>query len=159
MTSTKIRPWYETLRYTEDGCRVCDNNKNHDGYVRVNFSKFGKRRLTMLHVVQWELVHGSKPDGMELNHKCGNRGCCNVEHLELICGSAHATLTNVNRVGYTMNRRDDDEISEMYRRVKYGGEYINQLCKEFNIKRSTLSSIVNKRSRCGVTDLVDAEFN
>ena len=113
----------------------------------------------MLHVFQWELVNGKKPDNMELNHKCDNRGCCNLEHLELICGSAHATLTNVNRVGYTMERKTNDQVSEMYRRIKYGGEYINQLCKEFNIKRSTLSSIMNKRSRCGVTDLVDKEFN
>jgi hypothetical protein len=45
------------------------------------------------------------PQGMEINHKCGNRGCCNLEHLELICGSKHATLTNVNRVGDIMERR------------------------------------------------------
>lgn len=159
MKSTKIKPWHETLRYDENGCRVCDNSGNQDGYIRVRGYRIGKDGLVMLHVLQWILTHGDIPNGMELNHKCGNRSCCNLEHLELICGSAHATLTNVNRAGYTMERKTEDQVSEMYRRIKYGGEYINQLCKEFNIKRSTLSSIMNKRSRCGVTDLVDKEFN
>lgn len=159
MKSTKIKPWHETLRYDENGCRVCDNSGNQDGYIRVRGYRIGKDGLVMLHVLQWILTHGDTPNGMEINHKCCNRGCCNLEHLELICGSAHATLTNVNRVGYTMERKTDDQVSEMYRRIKYGGEYINQLCKEFSIKRSTLSSIMNKRSRCGVTDLVDKEFN
>lgn len=159
MKYIKIKPWHETLRYDEYGCRVCDNAKNHDGYVRVRGYRIGRGGFVMLHVLQWILKHGDIPNGMEINHKCSNRSCCNLEHLELICGSAHATLTNVNRIGYTMERKTDDQVSEMYRRIKYGGEYINQLCKEFNIKRSTLSSIMNKRSRCGVTDLVDKEFN
>jgi hypothetical protein len=159
MKSTKNKAWYKTLRYDENNCRVCDNTRNHDGYVRVNGCSVGHKRLIMLHVLRWKLHIGDIPNGMEINHKCGNRGCCNLDHLELICGSAHATLTNVSRVGYVMVRKSDQQVSEMYRRIKYGGEYINQLCKEFNIKRSTLSSIVNKRSRCGVTDLVDKEFN
>lgn len=159
MTSIKIKPWHETLRYNEDGCRVCDNSGNQDGYIRVRGYKIGKRGLVMLHVLQWKLYVGDIPDGMEINHTCGNRGCCNLDHLELICGSAHATLTNVNRVGYVMVRESDEQVYEMYERIKYGGEYINQLCKEFDIKRSTLSSIMNKRSRCGVTDLADVKYS
>lgn len=151
--------WQQTLRYDENGCRVCDNKPNHDGYVRVSGVALGKKRLIMLHKLQWELLYGEIPSGMEVNHKCSNRGCCNTEHLEVICGSAHATLTNVNRVGYAMVKKTDEQIAEMYRRVKYGGEYINQMCKEFDIKRSTLSSIMNKRSRCEVTDLVDKEYS
>ena len=159
-TSTKKLPTpkYLSTRYVSaEGCFLCDNLPNQDGYIRTRCMV--EQRSVMLHVYEWEKVNGKKPEGMELNHKCSNRSCCNLEHLELICGSAHATLTNVNRVGYTMERKTDDQVSEMYRRIKYGGEYINQLCKEFNFKRSTLSSIMNKRSRCGVTDLVDKEFN
>jgi len=58
-----------------------------------------------------------------------------------------------------MVRESDEQVYEMYERIKYGGEYINQLCKEFDIKRSTLSSIMNKRSRCGVTDLADVKYS
>ena len=161
MTSTKINGtlWEKTLRYDDKGCRVCDNAPNQDGYIRVRGNRIGKGRLVMLHVLQWILANGEIPEGMEVNHLCSNRSCCNIDHLEVICGSAHATLTNVNRVGYNMVRRSDEEISEMYQRVKYGGEYINQVCKEFGIKRPTLSSIINKRSRRAVTDLVDKEFN
>lgn len=158
-TKTNSKAWFKTLRYDLNGCRVCDNTPNHDGYIRVSGFPVSKKGLIMLHVLQWELVNGKKPEGMEINHTCGNRACCNIEHLELIDGSSHATLTNVNRVGYSMKRHTDKDIAEIYRRVKYENESINSLCLEFNIKRSTVSSIINKRSRCAITDEVDRDFN
>lgn len=147
-------PLHLTSRYVnEKGCLLCSNIPNHDGYIRVKC--YSENRLIMLHVKEWEAVNGKKPDGMELNHKCGNRGCCNVEHLELLDGSAHATLTNVSREGYIMDRRSDSEIHNIYALVKYGGFSINKICKAYSMKRSTLSSIMNKRSRTSVTDKVD----
>lgn len=159
MTSTKglSNPKHLVTRYTnEDGCVLCANQPNHDGYIRIRCVV--EQRLVMLHVYEWEKVNGKKPNGMELNHKCSNRACCNLEHLELICGSAHATLTNVNRIGYTMDKKSDEVIMDAYERIKYKGEFINRLCVEYGIKRSTLSSIVNKRSRCKITDIVDNKY-
>lgn len=155
--STKRVPKHIETRYTDENeCVLCLNEKNHDGYIRAMCKL--ESRLRMLHVTEWEAVNGAKPEGMELNHKCSNRGCCNVGHLELIDGSAHATLTNVNRVGYVMNRQSDEVIESIYERVKYKGEYINQMCREYDMKRSTISSIINKRSRCNITDEVDKKY-
>lgn len=153
------KPWYETIRYDENGCRVCSNVKNQDGYVRVRGYKIGKNGLVMLHVLQWVLTNGDIPDGMEINHKCGNRGCCNLEHLELICGSAHASVTNVQRKGYTKLHKSDEVVFNLYKEVMVDNLSINKACLKYGIKRSTLSSIINKRSRCNVTDLVDKEYS
>lgn len=154
-----LEPKYLTTRYTdENGCVLCDNKKNQDGYMRVRLNDGEKVRSVMLHVWEWQKVNGKKPEGMELNHLCKNRACCNVDHLELICGSSHATLTNINRVGYIMRRKSDDVLSEIYEMVKYKGMSINRACIEYDIKRSTLSSIMNKRSRTDVTNKVDKKY-
>lgn len=39
-------------------------------------------RTRSAHVVAWEAVNGPVPDGLELDHLCGNRSCVNVEHLQ-----------------------------------------------------------------------------
>lgn len=35
-----------------------------------------------LHRHEWERVNGPVPEGLELDHLCKNRACCNPEHLE-----------------------------------------------------------------------------
>lgn len=78
----------------ETGCIVVTNRKlNKDGYYRVHFNN----DLIMYHRLVWEREHGRIKEGMEINHKCKNRACCNLEHLECIEGSVHATISNLGR--------------------------------------------------------------
>lgn len=39
-------------------------------------------RSTLAHRVAWLLVRGAVPDGLELDHLCRNKRCCNPDHLE-----------------------------------------------------------------------------
>lgn len=155
--TTKQIAWYDRV-YQDGDCITCTNKTNPDGYMRVSFglnkSKTGPN-LRMAHVLVWESVNGLVPEGMEINHKCGNRRCFNPNHLELLDGSHHTTHTNVNRVGYVMNRASNEEVSGYYYQVKYNGVAINEIVRQTGMKRSTLSSIMNKRSRTKVTDVVD----
>jgi hypothetical protein len=77
-------------------CQIPDfGHVNQDGYVRVldkPRSKGGK--LRMCHRTKWEEVFGPIPVGHEINHKCKNRKCCNIEHLECLEKSAHRSLDN-----------------------------------------------------------------
>ena len=41
------------------------------------------RKTRLAHRVAWEEVHGPIPDGLVVRHKCDNRACINVDHLEL----------------------------------------------------------------------------
>lgn len=150
------KSWYENVVVVGE-CVTSTNKVNQDGYLRVACSKH--RRLRMAHVIIFEHVNGPIPEGMEVNHKCRNRRCFNPDHLELLEGSVHTTLTNVNRVGYTMNRASDEDIMYFYYLVKSNTMSINKVCEEFGIKRSTLSSIINKRSRVLITDWVDSYIN
>ncbi len=33
------------------------------------------------HVVSYEITYGPVPDGLQINHKCDNKGCCNPGHI------------------------------------------------------------------------------
>lgn len=92
----------ETLRFHKmpTGCVVCVSHKrNLDGYFRytIGSSRKAGRKMFMFHRWVWEQQVGPIPEGYEINHKCFNRGCCNVEHLECIDGTEHTVLTNRTR--------------------------------------------------------------
>ena len=53
------------------------------GYGKVNRKVNGKK-ITLAHRYAWTLAHGDIPDGMTVDHMCGNTRCVNVEHLQLL---------------------------------------------------------------------------
>jgi len=69
-----------------------------DNYLRV-LTKPRKEggKLKMLHRIEWEKVHGPIPEGFEVDHKCKNRQCQNVNHLQLLRKSSHKTKDNSER--------------------------------------------------------------
>jgi hypothetical protein len=44
----------------------------------------GNPRLALTHRIAFELAKGPVPDGLELDHLCKNRLCCNPQHLEAV---------------------------------------------------------------------------
>ena len=67
-------------------CVVWTGSLNSDGYgeLRVN------GRMVRAHRYAWEREHGPIPDGREVDHKCYERSCVNVDHLRL---ATHAENT------------------------------------------------------------------
>lgn len=61
---------------------VCSN-----GYGKAWDRVLGQNALA--HRAAWEAVHGSIPPGMHVHHRCKNRLCVNVEHLELLTPKEH----------------------------------------------------------------------
>lgn len=79
-------------------------NENGDGYVRIlDKPRPEGGKLVMRHRWFWELSNGPIPDGYEINHKCGNRRCFNLYHLELLEEKQHAVVTNKNRYREIIN--------------------------------------------------------
>lgn len=100
-------PWEVNPRSEKTGwsaiepCKVLRNRPNHDGYIRIRIGsrKDGSRRLVMSHRYTWEQANGPIPAGYEIHHKCRNRACSRLVHLELIEISKHKSLTNQERAG------------------------------------------------------------
>lgn len=86
---------------TDSGCIVSTTHKlNKDGYLRVRDDRHegpGRKPLIMNHRLVWEKAYGTIPEGYEIDHICGNRACCCLEHLRCIPGKEHAIHTNRTR--------------------------------------------------------------
>lgn len=89
-------------------CRVWIGYKNPEGHGRINVD--GK--LAMAHRVAWELENGPIPEGLVIDHKCYNRSCIKVSHLQVVtirqncenrAGVQPSSLTGVR--GVTKSRR------------------------------------------------------
>lgn len=87
---------------TGAGCWEWDGTHNSHGYGMVWWQ--GRMRVT--HQVVYELSVGPVPAGLELDHKCDNKGCCNPGHLEPV---THGE--NGRRSAYAQRRREATHCS------------------------------------------------
>lgn len=64
------------------GCWVWTGSKNGGyGQVMINYKQH------LVHRVFYEEKYGPVPTGLQLDHICRNRACCNPDHLEAVtCG-------------------------------------------------------------------------
>lgn len=74
--------WRNIYPETNTGCWLWGGHINGDGYGRGYLVAGG--RLVMAHRMTFESVHGVLPEGMELDHLCRTRACCNPAHLEAV---------------------------------------------------------------------------
>lgn len=70
------------------GCWTWTGSKTLQGYGQMRVD--GKRLYT--HRISYELHVGPIPEGLDLDHLCRNRACCNPAHLEPV-----THLVNVRR--------------------------------------------------------------
>ena len=119
-----VRRWEEMLEEVEtnqDGCWICEENLNSQGYPRIRYSvpgvyrcwsdgacmiweniETGKTRRKLVDFrttahsyVYWcEKGTSAQGNGMDISHLCANKKCVNIEHL---CLEPHAY--NLGRIG------------------------------------------------------------
>lgn len=75
----------------EAGCWIFQGAKTSAGYgnIRIGSRTDGTRRVIETHTVMWESQHGPVPEGLELDHLCRVRACCNPAHLEPVTPSVN----------------------------------------------------------------------
>lgn len=66
---------------SDSGCWNALGALSANGYGRTT-NDDGAR--VYLHRHEWERINGPVPDGLELDHLCSNRACCNPAHLEAV---------------------------------------------------------------------------
>lgn len=70
----------QRVRLEPDGCVTWLGGINHKGYG-VAWDA-AQRRFRSSHRLLYSMWRGSIPEGLQLDHKCRNRICCNPDHLE-----------------------------------------------------------------------------
>jgi hypothetical protein len=81
-----VRPIADRIRANVaeiDGCWLYQGALQANGYALVSLGRTAEGR-DYLHRVTYRDAHGEIPAGMDIDHLCRNRACCNPEHLEAV---------------------------------------------------------------------------
>jgi len=111
--------------YDTDACFPWTGAIDSRGYGSYRWSKRPIRQ-TMAHRIAYILLRGPVPDGLELDHLCRNKRCCNPAHLEPV---THAENIR-RRVAAKTHCKRGHEFTVENTRVQPKGRACKQCDKE-----------------------------
>lgn len=92
---TGVAVFWENVNKCE-GCWLWHGATNtKTGYGHFSFHS----RTTLAHRVAWELTNGPIPRGLVIIRTCGNRLCCNPEHMRVVTYSEQRRLSKTTPRG------------------------------------------------------------
>ena len=142
----------------ETGCWVWQLSVGSHGYGNAYFALPGesKKKIRTAHRLSYTLAYGD-PVKLQVNHKCGNRRCCNPEHL--YAGTQKENVADTRKHGRysappikkgedgTNSKLTEKQVLEIRRR-RAEGERGMDLAKEFGVGPDTICAI-HKRKNWG----------
>jgi HNH endonuclease/NUMOD4 motif len=99
----RVAPWSDRNRRHQT--RIIKPQKNTWGYVHVNLSKHGHRWVVTVHRLVATAFMGSCPEGMEVNHKNGDKTDPRLDNLEYVTHSAN--VRHALRIGLSNPPKGD----------------------------------------------------
>jgi hypothetical protein len=130
----------ERISPNANGCHIWTGmtTNNNYGLTRLN------NRWVMAHRAVWEHYRGPILEGLQIDHMCGSRLCCNVDHLRVVtprentlseltnttaalhrrkthcplCGSEYTVSSDGHRYCKPCNRRNQTAYQRRYRAAK-----------------------------------------
>lgn len=107
-----LKYFQERTTITESGCWEWRLYRARAGHNRGGYygrtSRQGEQRPIGAHQLAYEVLIGSVPEGLEIDHTCRNTLCCNPEHLEAVT----ASVNNQRKwdVGDGRNQNTDKQV-------------------------------------------------
>lgn len=80
--------WMDRVVVQADGCWLWRGSRR-GGYGLIGAVALRERGLLNAHVAAYLLFRGEVSEGMHVHHLCGEKGCANPDHLELLTPSEH----------------------------------------------------------------------
>lgn len=133
------------------------HNKGTVGFSRI-------KNLYIHRIVAELFLEKPLPHKTQVNHIDGDKRNNKEGNLEWVCPKEN--IKHSHDTGLSRNRREhgttvkapDSVVLNAYLAVKIGMYGVRESAERHGLPRTTLSSIMNKRSRRDVTDLVDEFF-
>lgn len=85
MNRGELARFRRQIKVDENGCWLWQGLLSSNGYGRCRVAP--GRPLVAAHRVAYEHYKGPIPDGLQVDHLCRVRRCCNPEHLEAVSAS------------------------------------------------------------------------
>jgi hypothetical protein len=148
----------DIYRQKAGGWQLCTPSDNGGGYMGVGVLT---RRFYVHRLVAEAYLEKPSERHNQVNHKDGDKSNNCVTNLEWVTPSDN--IRHAHKQGFMQNRYDvgnitirpDEDVTALYTDIVINGMGLTEASKKHGFKRTTTSSIVNKRSRRNVTDLID----
>lgn len=141
---------------------------NGAGYKFAPITVVGEKRQKTYYIhrlVAQHFLETPESHKTQVNHIDGDKGNNKLTNLEWVCPKEnikHMHIEGLNKAriehGTTVTL-PDPVIANAYLSVKIGMYGVREAANNYGMPRTTLSSIMNKRSRRSVTDMIDEHFN
>ena len=140
---------------------------NGAGYKLAPITVVGEKRQKMYYIhrlVAQHFLPNPETHKTQVNHVDGDKSNNRVNNLEWVCPKDN--IKHMHENGLNKKRRElkntfkvsDATVANAYLSVKIGMYGVREAADKYGMPRTTLSSIMNKRSRRSVTDTIDEYF-
>jgi len=147
-TSTEVQQELHSF-YRARTIRACRGRPSRPGFVlrqgrciewqgACNSKGYGYANGALVHRTAWEAICGPIPEGYEVHHRCRNKKCANVEHLEPLTREEHARAE-----GRTL-KLDESKVQNILALVAVGVTQ-REIAERHGIARPYVSLIKSRR--------------
>lgn len=126
--------------FVDTSCRLWTGNISKCGYGRINI--YGKTIST--HILACEIKEGKhKPKNLVTRHLCGNKLCCEPEHMQF--GSSKENAIDTVKHGKSNSKLTETIVREIRETLRKDNLTKEQRAKKYNISLTCLRDIeINK---------------
>jgi hypothetical protein len=141
--------------------RALKPHKKPNGYLAIDMQRDQERHRFYVHRLVWQTFRGVIPNGLEINHRNGDKADNRLKNLELITRSdnmLHSFQTldpSLNRsFGATHHKAklSEDDVKEVLR-LSTAGNSRNKIAELFGVSGTAIGYILNGRNWKQLTGL------